>query len=217
MANQESFIDEVTEEVRRDRLFLLLRKYGWIPVLLVVLIVGGAAYNEWQKARARAEAEARGDAILAVLDAQSPEAREAGLAALPGGGEAHAVTELLAAAAVAEAEGAEAAVARLDALASDPSIGALYRDLAILKAATVGAGTILPEERITRLQGLVAPGSPFRTLAVEQIAIAQVEAGNRDEALALLSGLIGDAEASQGLRRRASQLIVALGGSLDAS
>ena len=33
MSNPDSFIDEVTEEVRRDRLFAVFRKYGWIGVL----------------------------------------------------------------------------------------------------------------------------------------------------------------------------------------
>ena len=50
MSNPESFIDEVNEELKRDRLFALMRKYAWIAVLAVVLIVGGAAWNEWRKA-----------------------------------------------------------------------------------------------------------------------------------------------------------------------
>ena len=41
MSNPDSFIDEVTEEVRRDRLFAIFRKYGWIGAVLVALIVGG--------------------------------------------------------------------------------------------------------------------------------------------------------------------------------
>ena len=37
LSNHDSFIDEVTEEVRRDRLFAAFRKYGWIGVLLVAV------------------------------------------------------------------------------------------------------------------------------------------------------------------------------------
>ena len=57
MSNPESFIEEVNEEVRRDRLYGLLRRYGWIAVLAILLIVGGAAYSEYRKAQARAQAE----------------------------------------------------------------------------------------------------------------------------------------------------------------
>ena len=37
VSNPESFIQEVTEEVRRDRLYSYFRKYGWIPALIVVV------------------------------------------------------------------------------------------------------------------------------------------------------------------------------------
>ncbi len=68
LSNPDSFIDEVTEEVRRDRLFAMFRKYGWIGVLAVVAIVGGAAYTEWSKARSEARAQAFGDAVLDAVD-----------------------------------------------------------------------------------------------------------------------------------------------------
>ena len=107
MANEDSFINEVTEEVRRDRLFSLFRRYGWIAALVVVLIVGGAAWNEWRRAQARAEAEARGDAVLAALDADAAEARaEAiGNAAVAETGDLSAVLAMLAAGQATPEEG----------------------------------------------------------------------------------------------------------------
>ena len=45
MSNSETFIDEVTEEVRKDQLFGYIRKYGWIAVLAVLAIVGGTAFS----------------------------------------------------------------------------------------------------------------------------------------------------------------------------
>ena len=41
VSESDSFIDEVTEEVRRDKLFAVFRKYAWIGVLAVAAIVGG--------------------------------------------------------------------------------------------------------------------------------------------------------------------------------
>ena len=60
MSDTDSFIEEVTEEVRRDRLYKFLRKYAWVGILEVVTIVGGTAYLEFKKAQARTEAEAVG-------------------------------------------------------------------------------------------------------------------------------------------------------------
>ena len=51
MSDSDSFIDEVTEEVRRDRLFGYFRRYGWIAAVVIVVVVGGAAWNEYQKAQ----------------------------------------------------------------------------------------------------------------------------------------------------------------------
>ncbi|MEP1697339.1 MAG: hypothetical protein ABJJ69_12435, partial [Paracoccaceae bacterium] len=83
MANEDSFINEVSEEVRRDKLYGFMRRYGWIAIAAVVLIVGGAAAFEWQKAKARSAAQAKGDALVAALSEESPEARSAALNEVP--------------------------------------------------------------------------------------------------------------------------------------
>jgi len=217
VANQDSFINEVTEEVRRDRLFTLFRRYAWIGITLVVLTVAGAAWNEWRKADARAEAQARGDAILAAVEAEDPRARLAALESLRTDAPADAVISLLTATQAIEADGEPAAYEDLVALTTDATVPQIYRDLAALKAAMIGAGEVPPAERIAMLEPLTSPGHTFRPLALEQTALAHVEAGDRDAALEILTGLAGDADASEGLLRRTLQLIVALGGSVDAS
>jgi len=40
VSDTDSFIEEVSEEVRRDRLFKIFKKYAWVAVLVVVLLVG---------------------------------------------------------------------------------------------------------------------------------------------------------------------------------
>jgi hypothetical protein len=217
VANPDSFINEVTEEVRRDRLFAMFRRYGWIAVLLILLLVAGAAWNEWRKAQARAEAEARGDALLAALEADDPAAQGAALDALRTGGPAEPVIALLSAAQAASTDGPAAGVEKLTALAADPAVPQLYRDLATLKAAMIGAGLTPPDARIAALEPLSAPGGAFRALALEQIAIAHVEAGRTDEAIAVLTDLVGGADAGAALQQRAAQLLLALGGPLDAT
>ena len=61
MSENESFIDEVTEEVRRDKLYLFLKKYGWIGGLAVLLIVLSSVIVEIQSTARIAEAEKNGD------------------------------------------------------------------------------------------------------------------------------------------------------------
>ncbi len=208
MSNPESFIEEVTEEVRRDKLFATFKKYGWIGIVGVIVIVGGATINEWMKANQEAAAQAAGDAILQA-DAKAEAAdRIAALDAIETDSEVSAVLGLIAAA--DENEPAQA-TERLAAIAADSSLPQLYRDLAAFKQASVENSPLAAEDRIALLEPLTVPGGAFRVLAEEQIAIAEVEQGNNDAALERLQALIVDTEASQGLRQRASQLIVALG------
>ena len=217
MSNQDSFINEVSEEVRKDKLYALMKRYGWIAVALILLVVGGASVLEWQKAKARTQAEATGDALISALSEETPEARAAAIAAFEatGGPDQRAVVGLLKAAAEAEAGDDAQARVTLGEIAADGETPELYRNLAILKAAMLPGAA--PEDRISRLQPIMEAGNPFRLLAIEQRALAEIEMGQTDAAIETLQGIMADADRTEGLRRRASQLIVALGGTLEES
>ncbi|WP_272005140.1 tetratricopeptide repeat protein [Roseovarius sp. ZX-A-9] len=215
MSNTDSFIDEVTEEVRRDRLFGLIRRYGWIAVLAIVLLVGGAAYNEWQKAQARAEAEALGDSILAALTSEEGAARVAALDAIaaPNAG-SRTLVDLMAASEEIRLDPADAAQ-RLLAIADRSDVEQVYRQIATLKAVMIPAGGLDVETRRSRLDGLALGNGLVRLLAEEQLAYLDIETGAPDAAIERLQQVVADAGATPGLRRRAAQVIVALGGEFD--
>jgi hypothetical protein len=59
-----------------------------------------------------------------------------------------------------------------------------------------------------------AAGNPFRTIALEQKAIAYIDSGDGKEALSVLMSLINEAGVSQALLSRSQQMIVALGGKI---
>lgn len=213
MSDTDSFIDEVTEEVKRDRLFALMRKYGWIAVLLVLLIVGGTAWREYRIASQEAEAQRFGDDILAALAAEDAGARIAALESVDGGAPgADAILQMLIAAEEGSAGSDEEAVNRLRAVADNAELPAIYRQIASYKALTRGAAVLPLDERRAGFEALAVPGQPLRMLAEEQLALIEIENGEREAALERLARITEDAEVTAGLRRRASQLIVALGG-----
>ncbi|MEL6586327.1 MAG: hypothetical protein AAFY65_01025 [Pseudomonadota bacterium] len=217
MSNSESFIDEVSEEVRKERLFTLFKTWGWIPILAVILIVGGASWNEWQKASRQAEAAAFGDAIIAALGGEDIAARRTALEAItPADGAQQALLSMLVATTITADDTADPAAARdaLLAIADAPDLPQKYRDLALYKV-LAGGGTGDAAMDAARLDQLATPGAPFRPLAIELQALRALEAGDEATAVTLLRILTEEAEVSEALRRRASQLMVALGVSPD--
>lgn len=214
MSDTDSFIEEVSEEVRRDRLYGYMRKYGWIAVLAILALVGGAAYNEYSKAQARAKAQTAGDAILAALEADEPAARVAALEAVRGQDitqGAKAVVSLMQAAEQGAADDAAGSQAALEKIAVDGSLPEIYRQIASFKAASQSDGSLSVEDRRIRLEALSAPGTSLRLLATEQLALIDIETADTEAALEKLQGIVVDAEVTAGLRQRATQLIIALG------
>lgn len=209
MSNPDSFINEVTEEVRRDKLFGYFRRYGWIAIVGVLLIVGGAAFREYRLAATQAESRAFGDAVLDALDRDDPAARSAALAAVAASGQRRALLGLLQS---TDPETDKAAtLAALASVADDATLPASYRDLAVLRRVLVAGADLPAADREALLDPIAAPGRPYRTLALEQLALLSVETGDISAAVTALEALRQDQEASPGLRRRAEQMIVALG------
>lgn len=217
MSDTDSFIDEVTEEVRRDQLFALFRKYGWIGILAIVAIVGGASWYEWSKARAEAAAQAFGDALVAAMADNDSAGRANALAEVAAGdtvGGAAGRAAMVALLRVAEAEAAgdhAGAVADARAVAGMAGLSPLYRDLAQLKLVMLDGAAMDAAVRDQTLTALAQPGAPYRTLAMEQQALVLIEAGKTDEAITLLRSIAEDADAAQSQRGRMEQILTALG------
>ncbi|MFT6459916.1 hypothetical protein [Pseudophaeobacter arcticus] len=216
MSDTDSFIDEVTEEVRRDRLFVMLKRYGWIGGLAVVLIVGGAAYREYNKAQNLAASQKLGDDMIAALSLDEDLARAESLSQIsaetPGGA---AVLAMLQAGALADAGQQDEAVTRLQAVALDAELPLIYRHIASFKALGLQQDSLSIAERRLQFEALAQPGAPLALLASEQMALLDIEAGDPDAAIDRLKAIVEDASVTADLKERATQVIVALGGALD--
>ncbi len=213
MSDTDSFIDEVNEEVRRDRMFVMLKRYGWIAILAIFAIVGGAAWSEYQKAQVKAQSEELGDDIIAALASNDSAERASALsevsALTPGGA---AIVQFLISAAQADSDQSEAAVTGLNVIASNGELDEIYRQIAAFKALTLQTGTLSSEELRIQFEALAQPGAPLRLLAMEQLALVDITEGQIEPAIAQLQDILQDAESGRDLQQRVSQLIVALGG-----
>lgn len=211
MSETDSFVEEVSEEVRRDRLYGYFRKYAWVAGLAVFGIVGGAAYFEYTQATDRAAAEDRGDALLAALSG-APADRGAALSAIPTDDEGGAALLVLAEAGALFEEGdGDAAFEALKTAADGSGAADVYTDLMRLKAAMYRPDDAWSAEAI---ELMATPGRPYRLLALELRAFSKMDAGDEDAALADLTSILEDPELTLTLRSRVEDMVVALGGEL---
>lgn len=206
MANQsDTFIDEVTEELRRDRLYGAMRRYGWIVVLVIVAVVGFTAWREYSAAQDRVAAQAWGDAILAAEAENDPAAV---LAVDPRGSAGRqALTGLLAAGAQTDPD------ARAQALqgVADAQPDSVLGELAQLKLVMAQGAQMDAAERDAILTRLSRAGAPFELLALEQKAVALIGAGRPEDAITLIRQIQDKDGLTEALRRRLSEMMIALG------
>ncbi len=215
MSNSDSFIEEVSEEVRRERLFGYLRRYGWIAVVVVVGLVGGTAANEAFKAKKARAAQDFGDAVSAAMNTQDAAERTAALGAITGDTPGQKlILGVLSATEQQEAGDIAGAQAALLALAADPETPQSYAQFLTFKAAlmTPADGDVAAQKQM--FQDLAQAGGEFRLLAEENLALMEATLGNTEAALEMLSAVFQDAEITAPQRNRVGQWIQVLGGTV---
>ena len=214
MSETDSFIQEVTDEVRHDRMFRLWKKYGPYGVAGVVAVVAVSAGLNWMKHREIQQARETGGAFLAS-DIASVEDQEILIGSVEG--PAAVIARLRLAAAKAEAGDAQAAAALYREVADEAGLDRAYADLARLQAVRVGVAAMDPAEAVAELDPLTAEGAPYRVLALELRAMVRLNAGDADAAHADLTAIIGDPQATRESSQRALALLLSSGGELPAA
>ena len=216
----ETFRREVDENLRRDQLQDIARKYGvWIiaGVVLLLAAVGGWIY--WQDRQEKAAAQ--DSEVLAQIYTDIGAGKVGNvpqrLDALAGESSgALKASAMLARAAVAiEQNDRAAATAKFHQIAADDDLPQPYRDLALIRATAMEFDTVRPEQVVARLQPLTKPGNPWFGSAGELTAMALVKQGKKLEAGRLFAAIAADQQVPESIRARSVQIAGTLG--VDAS
>ena len=210
MSNNESFMQEVSEEVRKDRFYRILKKWGWVGIALIVALVGGASFNEWNKESKINSARNLGDRVLAaiaskdVIDLKEIEIKNVSQDIF--------IKNLMSAILFSD-DKLDASKKALEEIGGIPGITKTYKDLNAFKLGLLSlkSGNLTGEERFGVFEALVEPGSPFRSLAKEQQALILIEQGKIELAIKTLVEITDDSETTDTLRRRVTQLRISLG------
>ncbi|WP_245999176.1 hypothetical protein [Paracoccus methylarcula] len=122
-----------------------------------------------------------------------------------------ALSGLLAAGEWAGSGGADAAAEALRGVSEDAASDGVLRELAQLKLVMLEGSSMDPSQRDEILAHLSRSGGPFEALALEQKAVALIEAGRDNDAVTLIRQIQKKPELSEALRRRLSEMMIALG------
>jgi hypothetical protein len=204
---------EVDEEVRRDKAVAFFNAHGSKIVgaaIAIVMAVGGWRFYQDRVFRERAELGARFESALVEINGGKVEALTA-LAEQKGGGTYPALAKFRLASELARTAkddaGVKDAVSAFDALSSDATLPAEWRELAKIRAAYAMLETAPFEAVEGRLGPLATPDRAYRNAAREGIALSAYRTGKGDKALDALQAIILDADAPSNLRQRAEVLL----------
>lgn len=205
---------EVEEEVRRERLEKLWKRYApliiGVAVLLVVItaaITGWRAYQQRERA-----AHARHYLAAAAQLTVSPQAAANAFAELGKvSGGYGVVARFREAEALVQIGKLAEATKVYGKIAADTEVDGKLRDLATLKSAYLTADHASLADLRARLAPLTRAEGPYRHAARELLAFAALANGDRTAAIDGFRGLADDGTAPETARNRAAQMLASLG------
>lgn len=214
--NNEAFIREVDEELRREQMSNIGRRYGLVIIAVVLLALAAFGGWTWWKHRQNSIAGEQGQQLATALDdiQQGRSAQGGAIVAKLTTSDKDAVraTALLTQADLLlsknDVKGAAAAFGKV---AADETLAQPFRDLALVRQTAVEYDTLQPQQVIDRLRGLADKGSPWLGSAGEMVAIAYLRQNKLQQAgqtFALIAQTDGVPES---VRARAVQMAGSLG------
>ncbi|MGF1551705.1 MAG: hypothetical protein ACFBWO_04280 [Paracoccaceae bacterium] len=214
MSDTDSFIREVSEEVRQERFATLAKRYGPYVLGVVAVVVLAGVVASWLEAEAREAALETGGAFAQAQNAE-PGQVETLLAGIEG--EARILARMRLARAQAEAGDRAVAADTYRTVADDAGAQPRYADLARLEAARLDAATGRGDQARAALDELVLAGGAYAMLARELRAVLRLNAGDLPGARDDLDAVANDAGASRDTLARVRALAATLPGETPAA
>ncbi len=173
--------DEVGEDLRRDRLTGLWKRYGWMLYVAAGVIVAGTAawrgYDYWATSRANAAGDAYSQ-VLASAKAGDHKALAESLSVYASSAPAQyqVLARFRAASEHAAMGETDNALAAFEDLSKASGVDPAFRDLATIRAALIAVDRESLDQIKARVSGYNNDISPWRHAAREIIALASVRA-----------------------------------------
>jgi hypothetical protein len=214
--NNEAFLREVDEELRKEQAAALWRRWGL--VILGVVVAGlaiFAGYLFWQHRQSEA-AGREGEQLQLVWDdlAAGQAAKAAPALATLAKSDAdgyRAIALFTQADLLLQKDDLKGAAAKFGAIAADGSLAEPFRQLALVRQTTAEFDTIKPEQVVERLRAVAVPENAYFGSAGELVALAYLKQNRRDLAGKLFGQMAQAEQVPPSIRQRAVQMAGVLG------
>ena len=205
---------EIDEELRRDNLLKLWRLYGRYVIAAVVLalvIAGGiVAWRNHQLSQRQAQSARFAAAVALSRDGKDAAAAKMFASVAAEGGGYGRLADFETAELSAKSGDTKAAIAAYDRIAASSDFDQELRDAATLLSVMSGFASGDPQAAIDRLKPFADPGNPWRPIALELTAAADLKLNDKAAALGIFKQLADDPTAPEGVRGRAAEMSAAL-------
>lgn len=212
----ETFLREVDEELRKERLNNFVSRYGWAIVAAIVLLIGAVGGFLWWQERRGAQADAQADMLVNALDLTESGNRNGAATVINELAESD--VEGYRAAALFSRANAQitanqipAAIATLRGIADNQDLDEAYRQAALVRQTVLEFDALQPQVVIQRLGPLARPGQPWFGTAGELVAVAHLKMGRPNLAGPLFAAIGRDENVPPSIRTRAIQMAGSLG------
>ncbi|SEJ23202.1 hypothetical protein SAMN05428950_1011534 [Sphingomonas sp. OV641] len=214
--NNEAFLREVDEELRKEQAAALWRRWGLAIAALVALgLAIFAGYLYWQHQQ-REAAGREGEQLQLVWDnlaAGQTEKAAPQIAELTKSDSSgyRAVALFTQADLLLQKNDLKGAAAKFGAIAADQSLAEPFRQLALVRQTMAEYDTIKPDQVVARLRGVAVPENAYFGSAGELVALAYLKQGRRDLAGRLFGQIAQAEQVPPSIRQRAVQMAGVLG------
>ncbi len=212
----DTFLREVDEELRRERVSDFVTRYGTWIIVGVVALLGAVGGWIWYQHNQNVQAGDLSSKVIQVSD-QIERNNAAGAAAtidelVDSGNPAFRVAGLFARAnAQISTNAVPAAIDTLKQIVADGDAPQAYRDAALIRQTLLEFETVPPEQVVERMRPFAESGNAWHGTAGELLAAAYIKQNKPQDAGRVFEAIARDEAVPDSIRQRAIQMASTLG------
>ena len=218
----DTFVKEVDENLRRDRIRDFFKEHGsWLVAGLILFLAACGAfiwYQQHRQQQAEAQVEQLAEIYKAIAVGNTAKVPEQLDELSNSGSKGVRATALFTRAAFAiQQNDTKLAIATYKKVRDDSSLPDAYRDAALIRETALEFDQLDPQQVISQLAPLAKPGNPWFGAAGEMTALALIKAGKKKEAGQLFATIAKDKGVPESIRNRSIQISGSLGADASAA